>query len=169
MSVQTLVPIEEYLNTSYSPDREYRDGVVLERNVGSEPHSWLQAQLARYFNSRRKQWNIKAYTELRIKVREDWYPIPDVCVYTEPIFKGRYPSIPPLLWIEILSPDDRMIDVWEKANELLKCGVPYVWIIDPETLESELRTGSGVTQIKDKILKIPETPIVIPLIDVLEE
>jgi Uma2 family endonuclease len=62
-----------------------------------------------------------------------------------------------------------MIDVWEKANELLRCGVPYVWIIDPEKLESELRTASGVTQIKDRILKIPETPIVIPLIDVLEE
>jgi len=62
-----------------------------------------------------------------------------------------------------------MIDIWEKANELLRCGVPYVWIIDPETLESELRPASGVTQIKDKILKIPETSIVIPLIDVLEE
>jgi Uma2 family endonuclease len=62
-----------------------------------------------------------------------------------------------------------MIDVWEKANELLKCGVPYFWIIDPETLESELRTASGVTQIKDKTLTIPETPLVIPLIDVLEE
>jgi hypothetical protein len=55
MSVPTLVPIEEYLDTSYSPDREYRDGVLVERNVGSEPHSWLQAQLARYFNNRRKQ------------------------------------------------------------------------------------------------------------------
>lgn len=62
-----------------------------------------------------------------------------------------------------------MIDVFEKANELLRCGVPYVWIIDPETLESELPTASVVTQIRDKILKIPETPIVIPLIDVREE
>ena len=47
--------------------------------------------------------------------------------------------------------------------------MPYVWIIDPETLESELPTASVVTQIRDKILKIPETPIVIPLIDVREE
>jgi hypothetical protein len=29
-----LVALEEYLNTSYSPDREYVDGVVVERNVG---------------------------------------------------------------------------------------------------------------------------------------
>ena len=26
--------IEEYLNTSYSPDREYIDGELVERNVG---------------------------------------------------------------------------------------------------------------------------------------
>jgi len=169
MGVQALISIEEYLNTSYSPDREYRDGVLLERNVGSEPHSWLQAQLASYFNRRRKQWKIKAYTELRIKVREDWFPIPDVCVYTEPVFKGRYPSVPPLLWIEILSPDDRMVKVWEKANELIEFGIPYVWIVNPDTLESELRTAAGVTQIKDKTLRIPDTPIVVPLVEVLEE
>ena len=75
MSVQTLVPIEEYLKTSYSPDREYRDGVGLERKVGSEPHSWLQSQLAHYLNRRQKQWKVRVYTELRIKVPEDWYPI----------------------------------------------------------------------------------------------
>jgi hypothetical protein len=33
MGTQTLIPLEEYLNTSYSPDREYRDDVVLERNL----------------------------------------------------------------------------------------------------------------------------------------
>ena len=132
----------------------------MERNVGKKSHAWLQAQLARYFNNRRKQWNVKAYTELRIKVRENWYLIPDVGVYRLPDFEEEVPSVPPLLWIEILSPDDRMVDVWAKASELLQCGVPYVWIINPITLESELRTASGVTQIKDKTLRIPETEIV---------
>src|ERR1039458_7347553 len=36
------ISVEEYLNTSYSPDREYRDGYVLERNLGDNcvPRSW---------------------------------------------------------------------------------------------------------------------------------
>jgi len=169
MSVQALISIEEYLKTSYSPDREYRDGVIVERNLGTKAHSLLQAALAGYFGNRRRQWNIQVYTELRIRVRADWYPIPDVCVYTLPDFEDRYPSVPPLLWIEILSPEDRMVKVWEKANELIEFGVPYVWIVNPETLESELRTAAGVTQIKDKTLRIPETPIVVPLIEVLEQ
>lgn len=169
MAVQTLVPIEEYLNTSYSPDCEYKDGIVLERNVGTEPHSWLQIQLGSYFNRRRKQWNIRAYTELRIKLHDKWYAVPDVCVYNEPAPKERYPSTLQLLWIEILSPSDIMIDVWGKANDLIRCGVPYVWIIDPETLESELRNASGVTHINDKTLSLPGTSIVIPLEDALNE
>jgi hypothetical protein len=53
MGTQTLISLEEYLNTSYSPDREYRDGVVLERNVGTRSHSFLQTSLGAYFDRRR--------------------------------------------------------------------------------------------------------------------
>jgi len=169
MDVATLLPLEEYLDTSYSPDREYRDGVLVERNVGDKAHSLLQGRLTIYVGRRRKQWQIEIYPELRVKVRDRWYPLPDVCIYPLPGFKGRYPEAPPLLWIEILSHDDRMVDVWAKANELIKHGVPYVWIIDPNTLESELWTVAGVQQVVDKTLRLPDSPIVIPLLDVMEE
>jgi Uma2 family endonuclease len=169
MSIGALVSLEEYLDTSYSPDREYRDGVLVERNVGERAHALLQLALGSYFRRRRKQWNIQVYTELRVKVREKWYPIPDVCVYTLPDFEERYPSRPPLLWIEILSHDDRMVNVWAKANELVEHGVPYVWIIDPDTLESQLKTPAGVIQVQDKTLRLPGSPIVVPLLDVMEE
>lgn len=169
MGVSILLSLEEYLNTSYSPDREYRDGVLMECNVGDEVHAGLQALLTIYLGGRRKQWNIKIYTELRVKVREKWYPIPDVCIYALPKFEGRYPSQPPLLWVEILSHDDRMVDVWAKAKELVENGVPYVWIIDPNTLESELWTAAGSQLVADKTLRLPDSPIVIPLRDVMEE
>jgi len=169
MGAQTLISLEEYLTTSYSPDREYRDGVVLERNVGTRSHSFLQTALGAYFHRRRREWRIEAFTELRIRIRKDWYPIPDVCVYQEPVPKEEALSRPPVLWIEILSPDDRMTDVWRKADELIANGVPYVWIIDPETLESELRTPSGVQSVPDKTLRVEGSPIVIPLREVIEE
>jgi Uma2 family endonuclease len=120
-------------------------------------------------HNRRKKWSIHVYTELRVRVREKWYPIPDVCVFSLPVFEGRYSSHPPLLWVEILSHDDRMIDIWAKANELVALGVPYVWIINPNTLESELRTADGIQRIADKTLRLPSSPIVIPLEDVMEE
>lgn len=170
MGAQTLISLKEYLNTSYSPDREYRDGVLMERNVGTRGHSLLQIRLGSYFNRRRNQWKIEVFTELRIRVRKDWYPIPDLCVYTLPVPEEEVPTRPPLLWIEILSPDDRMPDVWRKAKELLANGVPYVWIIDPETLESELCTQGGIRiDVPEKTLRLPDSPIVIPLQQVMEE
>ena len=169
MSAGTLIPVEEYLKSTYSPDREYRDGVVVERNVGDNAHSLLQAALAGYFRNRRKQWQIQVYTELRIQMREGWFPLPDVCVYALPAPEERFPTRPPLLWIEILSEDDRMIEVWDKARELIALGAPYVWIINPKTLESELRTSAGTIQVADKTLRLPNSPITIPLLDVLAE
>ena len=62
-----------------------------------------------------------------------------------------------------------MIDVWGKANELIRCGVPYVWIIDPETLDSKLRTPGGIKDVPDKTLRLTDSSIVVPLLDVIEE
>lgn len=170
MAVETLIPVEEYLHISYSPDREYRDGVVMERNVGDNAHSLLQIALGSYMRHRRKQWEIDTYTELRIKARDGWFPIPDVCAYQLPAPTERVPTRMPLLWVEILSEDDRMIEVWNKARELVACGVPYFWIIQPLTLDSQLVTAlGGPNEVPDKTLRIPDTAIVIPLLDVMEE
>lgn len=158
-----LIPVEEYLTTSYSPDREYRDGVLVERNVGDSTHARLQTLLSAYMVGHEKEWGIEVFTELRIQIRERWYRIPDICAYSLPVPKGRYPEQPPLLWIEILSEDDKMVDVWAKAAELVKSGVPYVWIIEPHTLNSELWTASGAASVEDHVLRIPNTGIVIPL------
>ena len=41
MASGSLVSVREYLSTSYRPDCDYIDGVVLERNVGEKDHSRL--------------------------------------------------------------------------------------------------------------------------------
>ena len=144
--------------------------MVTERNVGDKAHARLQTRLARYLGNRMKEWQIEPFTEWRIRVRENWCPIPDVCVYLLPEPPESVPTTMPLLWIEILSEDDRMIDVWQKAKDLVECGASYVWIINPKTLDSQLMTPSGgLHEVPGKTLKIPGTPIVIPLIDVMEE
>jgi len=142
----------------------------MERNGGDNAHSLLQAALAAYSRRRRKEWQVEVYTELRIRARADWYPIPDVCLYPLPAPTERFPSTMPLLWVEILSEDDRMIEVWQKAADVVACGAPYVWIINPHTLESQLLTPSGgLNQVPGKTLQIPDTPIVIPLVDVMQQ
>ena len=45
MSIETLISVEEYLNTSYDPDVEYVDGVLVERNVGDWLRSLVQSNV----------------------------------------------------------------------------------------------------------------------------
>jgi Uma2 family endonuclease len=168
MGVQTLVSEKEYLETVYKPDCEFEDGVLIERNVGTQDHSWLQAALAAYFFRRRKLWKIHVYTEQRIKIRGGKYIIPDLCVVSGARPAEKVFETPPLLCIEILSPDDRHIRVNNRVREMLQFGVPYVWVIDPETLESELHTRSGSRKVDAGVLRIEGTPIEVHL-DLLDE
>jgi hypothetical protein len=59
MAATTLIPVEEYLRTCYRPDRDFIDGVLVERNVGEEFHSYLQIRFGYYFMVHRKEWNVQ--------------------------------------------------------------------------------------------------------------
>ena len=169
MSAGTLISVEEYLRTSYHPDREYRDGVVLERNVGDGAHSKLQTWLVWYLVAHKKQWNIEVRVELRIRAREGWFPVPDICVYERPAPEEKVPTRVPLLWIEITSDDDSIREIRDKVQDALACGAPWVWVIDPVTLESDLWSAAGRMQVTDQTLRLPNSAIVIPLREVVQE
>ena len=66
MATGPLVSVHDYLSTSYRPDCDYVDGVVLERNVGEKDHSRLQTEISFYYRSRRPQWRLWGFVELRV-------------------------------------------------------------------------------------------------------
>jgi Uma2 family endonuclease len=169
MRTEAQISEQEYLSTVYEPDCEYEDGVLIERNVGEEKHSWLQTALAAYFFQRRKRWNIEVYAEQRNQIRHAKYLVPDVCVVSGPRPSDQVFTTPPLIWIEILSPEDRLIPVNEKVRQLLEWGAPNIWVIDPETLEAEIHTQQGSRTVDDGILRVEGTPIEVPLNSLEEE
>jgi Uma2 family endonuclease len=164
-----LVSEQEYLTTVYEADCEYEDGVLIERNVGERDHSWLQVAVGAYFFRRRKLWNIEAFTAQRHRIRAGKYMIPDVCVIYRPRPSEKIFTRPPLIWIEILSPEDRPIRVNRKITQLLEFGVPNVWVIAPETLEAEVHTQTGRVAVEDGILRVSGTPIEVALQHLDEE
>ncbi len=74
MPVAVAISVEEYLGTTYRPDRDYIDGEVLERNVGEVDHSFLQTALAAYLWNRRGPWGITPLTEVRVQVEAHPFP-----------------------------------------------------------------------------------------------
>src|SRR3954454_8058992 len=122
MDTGALVSINEYLSTSYRPDCDYVDGVIVERNVGEFDHSRLQTAIASYFHTRRKELGITVVTEQRVQVSPARFRIPDVCV-TLGIPDEQIFTRPPFICIEILSPDDRLSAMQEKVTDYLDMGV----------------------------------------------
>jgi Uma2 family endonuclease len=134
MGVKTAASLDEYLRTSFPDlDREYRDGEIVERSLPDYLHSRTQALIAFFFEGLRKRISVFTCPELRLKLREGLILIPDVCVYWPEPPVSRLPDTPPLVAIEIMSPDDRLTAVRDKLEEYRAWGVKHVWLVDPNS------------------------------------
>jgi Uma2 family endonuclease len=129
MGVETLISIDEYLRSSYSPDKEYVDGVLVEINVGDWQHGMVQSNVI--FAVRLKYPTVKVVPELRSRTRETRFRLPDVAVVLHPPVQQGYLAEPPFLAIEILSPADRLSRLIDKLKEYAEWGVQNIWMLDP--------------------------------------
>jgi len=130
MAARTQISVEEYLHTMYHPDCDYVDGVVEERNLGEVDHALAQTRLASFFMGLFRQTGLLPMTEVRMRVSQTRFRIPDISVTCgKP--KGQILTEPPVLCIEILSPEDRLSRVNKRIQEFLDFGVPVVWLVDP--------------------------------------
>jgi Uma2 family endonuclease len=168
MSATTLVSVEEYLRTSFpDADREYIDGRIVERSVGEVDHSDVQSSILYYLRTHYKKgtW---AGVEVRIQVKKNCFRIPDVTVMagskpSEPIIRR-----PPAVVVEVLSPDDRAGDLEEKINDYLAFGIPYVWVINPQTRRAYIHTPKGSHEAKDGILRAQTAGLEVPLSEIFD-
>ena len=160
------IPLNEYLGTSYRPDREYVDGEIRERNVGKWEHARVQWLLAHWFGNHEKEWGITGSTEQRVRVSANRVRVPDLVV----LAARAQPDVltePPLLVIEILSPDDSYSDTQERAQDYRSMGVKTVWIIDPKT-----RTGrmcSAAEWVESSRLEAKGTPLYVNLPEIFSQ
>ena len=159
MQTEEVISVREYLSTDYSPDCDYVDGVVEERNVGEMDHSALQMAVAAYFHERRKQWGIHVFPGQRIQVSPTRFRVPDVCVVAGPKPTEQIFHQPPLICIEILSPDDRLSRVQEKLNDFLYFGVLYVWLLDPRLRKAYRWTAAGMLEVRELHTENPEMTV----------
>jgi Uma2 family endonuclease len=90
------------LTTGFRPDREYVDGVLVERIVGKNEHSRLQSLLAGWFGLQEDRWQVASLTGCRVQVSPTRVRIPDVLLTT----LKPHPEVlieAPILVVEILA------------------------------------------------------------------
>jgi len=168
MGTATLVSVEEYLSTSYSPDREFLDGGIVERNLGEKTHSAIQRNLIGWFWDRRKKLSVQAFPEQRVQVSATRFRVPDVTIVKNSQFQDEIFRNPPHLCIEILSKDDTMDYMQEKIDDHLCFGVPYVWIINPRLRKGYVATKAGLVEAESGVLQTSDPEIRVPVADVLD-
>lgn len=169
MATATLIPVEEYLTTSYEPDREYIDGLAVERNLGEYDHGRMQTCLGAWLFRREREWNIRVVVEQRVTVAAKRYRVPDVCIISRDRAIEPVITDPPLACIEVLSREDRLRSIEQKIEDYTAMGVPAIWLFDPLKRQAFVCTLNGLVAPGDGILKVPGTPIQIPLKEILAD
>ncbi|MEO5924083.1 MAG: Uma2 family endonuclease [Bryobacteraceae bacterium] len=163
MSTGTAVSLEQYLAHVYEPDCDFVDGEIEERNVGERTHARLQARITAYLLATYAASGVEVFTEIRIRVSQTRFRIPDVCATIgdpgEEVF-----TKPPFLCVEILSPEDRMSRLEVRIQDYLQMGVPYVWVLDPSTRQAYIATAAeGLREVKDGVLRASDPTLEMPL------
>jgi len=143
MASKMLVPVEEYLKMSFDgPAPEYLDGEIKERYLGSTPHFEAQERMLEFFRSLKVSYSIFAYPEVTLRMSPSRFRVADVAAFGERP-RDKYPSAPPLVTVEIVSEDDRHVDIQTKLAEYHAWGVRHVWLADPWTRTLSVYDAAG--------------------------
>ncbi len=132
METAHAISVAEYLRTSYEHDPELIDGQLRERPMPTDIHAFVQGMIGHWFALHRKEWKIMSLPELRTRVTTSNFRLPDVTVIRRRPLLGKPQEDPPLIAVEILSPDDRLSELRERAEDFSRMGVENIWLIDPE-------------------------------------
>ena len=163
-----LVPIEEYLHTSYRPDCDYVDGEVVERNVGLLNHSRALCHVLMALHQKYEASGVEVLPTLRLRVSPTRVRVPDVCAFLENPHE-QVPTKPPFPCVEVLSPEDRWMDFRERVNDYFKMGVAHVWMIDPwDNTAFEITPNGDWHKVQDGILRTQNPIFEVPLSEIFE-
>jgi len=168
-NAEELWTVREYLRTSWSPDREFVDGRIEVRNLGEKEHSIVQRYLTVLFAIKRGEWGVEVFPELRTQTKARNFRVPDVLVVRAGEKFERYVTEPPLIAIEILSPEDSLSAMQGKSAEYQEFGIEHIWIVDPEPRIAYRYTGSALEEVRTGELAVPGTPIRVVLSDMFAE
>lgn len=170
MNTTSGISVAEYLHEVYRPDCDYVDGEVQERNFCDRPHSAWQSAVSTYFHSRRKEWRLQVYPELRLQVSPTRFRVPDIMLLRADTPDEQVITHPPLICIEILSPEDRFGRMEERIGDYLKLGVKEVWVIDPVVVQGYRCEGPNPRDWQQaNRLTVEETPIFVDLAEIVAD
>jgi Uma2 family endonuclease len=150
--------LDEFLDGNYEHS-ELFGGEVRPKPVPGWLHGRMELRLGRLLGDIFGEDRVA--TEVNLRIGED-SPMPDVivCSRDEPdLYRGTVDE-PPLLCVEVVSPSQTPEEMCAKCLRYRRFGVPYCWVVDPETRRAwEMSPTGAFTEVLEDFL----TPQPIPL------
>jgi Uma2 family endonuclease len=153
------MPLREIILPETKPETEWVRGRPLQKVSPQRTHSRLQGALTMQFN----HWaegRGEAGPEWRFRVAppgEVRRPlVPDVAYVSNERLRPlsdselEIPALAPDVAVEILSPDDRRVDVDDKIDVYLRAGSSLVMVVDPQRRIVELHDRNGTSHLDEK-------------------
>lgn len=132
MATKAAVSVEEYLAMSFAgPAPELVGGEIVQRGEVMLSHSKAQSELLYQLRRAAERRQLLAVVEVRLRLGPEDVRVADVAAYLGAGPGEEIPTEPPFLVAEIVSRDDRYIDILGKLGEYRDWGVEHVWLVDP--------------------------------------
>jgi Uma2 family endonuclease len=145
-TVQTqLMTAEQFYEWANQPENrgrvcELERGVIVEMSRPGKRHGMICANVAgilrNYVIQRRKGYVCSNDTGLVVKRDPDTVRGPDVLFFEDAEsaeqVEEKYGETPPLLAVEVLSPNDTHGKVIRRLQEQFRFGTKQVWVLDPD-------------------------------------
>jgi Uma2 family endonuclease len=149
MATKALITPEQYLAMHFEREPELVHGELVERPLPNLSHGRIQQRLAVRLDGAGL-----CCTEVRMLLAEGLYRIPDVAVFEGAGPTQEIPASPPLLVVEVSSPDDRLHDLLQKLEEYRAWGVRHIWLVEPELKKLYIYNRGSLTEVER--LELPQ-------------
>lgn len=128
MGTKTLISPEQYLATHYEREPEYVRGEIRQKPTPDRIHSWIAGLLIGLLRNASRR--ISAEAEVRCRLAPDVYRLPDIALFSKAEPFVRLPVTPPLAVIEVVSEDEKHVELLEKLRDYENWGVPLIWVVN---------------------------------------
>ena len=167
-----LMTAEEFYEFVHRPENvdrcfELVRGEVIELSRPTKPHGVVCIRVGRLLDAYAEQRGSGYVTSndsgVILERDPDTVRGPDVAFYEDAAtfdeLHPKYGEVPPLLAVEVLSPNDKPGKVMNKITNYLQSGVQRVWVLDPELrqvfihrLDQSYRTLTQSDELIDDVL-----------------
>lgn len=140
-----LMTADEFYDWAHRPENrdrvfELERGEIVEMTKPGKFHGFVCANIVailhQFVRNRKKGYVCSNDTGVVVKRDPDTVRGPDVLLFEDATkaeeIDRKYGEQPPVLAVEVLSPNDKMSKILRRVREQLRFGTRLVWVVDPE-------------------------------------